>query len=105
MAGHLIFDSGPNFVRIYKRQRGFAAPRPGAQQKAGFVVERVAGPLRVGMAAQSAAKVVLEDGPEVAPSAGAIEGIGQTQLACQLLSHHAVRDAAGAVLVLGPFFF
>ena len=57
------------------------------------------------MAAQRAAKVVFEDGPEVAPSAGAVEGIRQTQLACQPLSHHAIGDAAGAVLVLGPFFF
>ena len=63
MGGHLVFDAGPDFVGIDKRQCGPVSFRPTTEQQALFVVQGVDS-LRVGMLVEAVFEVTAIDGLE-----------------------------------------
>src|SRR5215467_7286441 len=58
---HLIFNPGPDFIRIYKGQRRLVSARPTAQQEPWLVSHRISRTLRIRMLTEIRLEIVPED--------------------------------------------
>ena len=65
MRRHLVFNTRPDFIGINKRQRGFSAPGPTAQQQARLMSHGIAGTLRIGMLAEVGFEIMLKDSLQI----------------------------------------
>src|SRR5947208_2816352 len=105
MRGHLVFDAGPDFVGVDKRQRGLAAAGPSAQQQAGFVAHGVAGTLSVGVLAEVGFEIVLEDSLQCLPnfilSKRSIDSVDARHPS----ANDSVGEASLSILIFWPFAF
>src|SRR6266478_90967 len=103
MRGYLVFNSGPDLVGVYKRQRRFASQRPSAQQQPWLVAHGIARTLSIGMQTEVGLEIVLEDGLQRLLHILASERSIDSVYSRHPRANDSVRQASVSILIFGAF--